>query len=101
MDQAGEPKASTDDAPSHLRWDTSQLVSHRCMLATARASEDEVILSFGTKAAQNGQAGRQGGEESVRLLQRIALRPLSAKRLLELLEKLIAERDAVRSRPPV
>jgi hypothetical protein len=31
---------------------------------------------------------------AVKLLQRIALRPLTAKRLLEMLEKLIAERDA-------
>jgi hypothetical protein len=57
MDQAGEPKPSPAAAPSHLRWDTSQLASHRCALATARSTEDEVILSFGTKLE-----GSQGGK---------------------------------------
>ncbi len=90
MDQAGEPKASAAAAPSHLRWDTSQLESHRCALAAARSVDDEIVLSFGAKMAQGGQ----GKEVAVKLLQRIALRPLTAKRFLEMLEKLIAERDA-------
>jgi hypothetical protein len=102
MDQSGEPKASPAAAPSHLRWDTSRLESHRCALAAASATEDEVILSFGTKLAHDGQEkdreDTHGREVGVKLLQRIALRPLTAKRLLEMLEKLLAERDA-RSRP--
>jgi hypothetical protein len=93
MDQAGEPKPSPAAALGHLRWDTSQLASHRCALATASSAGNEVILSFGAKLESG-----QGGEVGVKLLQRIALRPLTAKRLLEMLEKLLAERDA-RSRP--
>ena len=90
MGQASEPKASPTAAPSHLRWDTSQIESHRCALATANTLDDEIVLSFGAKLGQNGK----GSEVGVKLLQRIALRPLTAKRLLEMLEKLIAERDA-------
>jgi hypothetical protein len=90
MDQASEPKTPPSTAPSHLRWDTSQLESHRCALATASSLDDEIVLNFGAKVKQ----GSQDGEVAVKLLQRIALRPLTAKRLLEMLEKLIAERDA-------
>jgi hypothetical protein len=94
MDQAGEQKPSAAAAPSHLRWDTSQLESHRCALAAASSADGEIVLSFGAKVAEGGQRK----EVAVKLLQRIALRPLTAKRLLEVLEKLIAERDA-RARP--
>jgi hypothetical protein len=94
MDQAGEPKDSAATAPSHLRWDTLQVESHRCALAAASTRDDEIVLSFGAKLAQ----GAQGKEVAVKLLRRIALRPLTAKRLLEMLDKLIAERDA-RARP--
>ena len=90
MDQASEPKPSSGGTPSHLRWDTSQLVTHRCALATASSTDEEIVLSFGEKLAQ----GPQGREVAVKLLQSIALRPLTAKRLLEMLEKLISERDA-------
>jgi hypothetical protein len=51
----------------------------------------EIVLNFGAKLAQDDQ----GEEVAVRLLQRIALRPLTAKRLLELLQKVIAEYDAL------
>jgi hypothetical protein len=94
MDQADEQRTSAAAAPSHLRWDTSQLESHRCALAAASSTDGEIVLSFGAKVAQSGQ----GKEVALKLLQRIALRPLTAKRLLEMLEKLIAERDA-RARP--
>jgi len=94
MEQVGEPKVPPAAAPSHLRWDTSDLVSHDCTLATANAADGKVILSFGAKLGHNGPDVTQGGEISVNLLQSIALRPLTAKRLLEMLERLIAERDA-------
>jgi len=97
MDEVGEPKVSPAAASSHLRWDTSNLVSHDCTLATANAAEGRVVLSFGAKLAHHDPGGSPG-EITVTLLQSIALRPLTAKRLLEILERLIAERDA-RARP--
>ena len=90
MNQPGEPKASAAAAPSHLRWDTSQLETHLCTLAAASTMDDKIVLNFGSKLAQGGQRK----DVAVKLLQRIALRPLTAKRLLEMLEKLITERDA-------
>jgi hypothetical protein len=94
MDQASENKAPAGAAPSHLRWDTSQLTIHRCALASVSSTDDEIVLSFGAKLAQ----GAQGKEVGVNLLQSIALRPMIAKRLLEMLEKLITEHDARASR---
>lgn len=94
MDQAGEPKTgpktSAAAAPSHLRWDTSELQRHRCTLATASVTREEIILNFGAK-----QGGDHPGEEATgELLRRIALSPLTAKHLLAMLQRLIAEHDA-------
>src|SRR5581483_12237046 len=71
IEQVGEPKVPPAAAPSHLRWDTSDLVSHDCTLATANAADGKVILSFGAKLGHNGPDGTQGGEISVNLLQSI------------------------------
>ncbi len=93
MDQAGEtktgPKPAPAAAPDHLRWDTSELQSHRCTVATASVTREEIILNFGAKLGRD----YQGGEMTVELLQRIALRPLTAKHLIETLQRLIGEHD--------
>jgi hypothetical protein len=94
MNQAGEAKTEPNSAPaagpSHLRWDTSELKSHRCTVATASATRDEIILNFGARPERDDR----GGDVAVELLQRIALSPLTAKHLIATLEKLIAEHDS-------
>ena len=94
MDRAGEPKSEpttpSATAPSHLRWDTSELESHRCTLATTSATPEEIILNFGVKLGGD----RPGEEAMLELLRRIALSPLTAKHLLATLQRLIAEHDA-------
>jgi hypothetical protein len=98
MDRAGVPKTGPTTpsaaAPSHLRWDISELQSHRCTLATASVTLEEIILNFGAKLGDD----HPGEEATLELLRRIALSPLTAKHLLAMLQRLIAEHDA-RSRP--
>jgi len=94
MDQAGEletePRRSSAAGPNHLSWDASELQRHRCALATASATREEIILNFGAKLGRDFQ----GGEATVELRRRIALSPLTAKHLLAMLQRLIAEHDA-------
>jgi len=74
-------------AEPRLRWDTSGLKSSYCNVANATSTREEVILNFGV----NENWDRPRTELQVQLLHRIILSPFAAKRLQELLTKLIRE----------
>jgi hypothetical protein len=73
-----------------LRWDTSALKSSYCNVANATSTREEVVLNFGV----NENWDRSRAELQVQLLHRIILSPFAAKRLQELLTKLIREYEA-------
>jgi hypothetical protein len=77
-------------AESRLRWDTTGLKSSYCNVANATSTREEVILNFGV----NENWDRPRAELQVQLLHRIILSPFAAKRLQELLTKLIREYEA-------
>jgi hypothetical protein len=77
-------------ADSRLRWDTSGLKSSYCNVANATSTREEVILNFGV----NENWDRPRAELQVQLLHRIILSPFAAKRLQELLTKLIREYES-------
>jgi len=82
------PKAKAPAAgESRLRWDTSGLKSSYCNVANATSTREEVVLNFGV----NENWERPRAELEVQLLHRIILSPFAAKRLQELLTKLIRE----------
>lgn len=98
MDRASDIKPETaappGAAPNHLRWETVGLQTHRCNIATAVVTPDEIILNFG------GILGRDvPGELAVVLLRRIALSPLTAKHLSATLQRLVADFDSRQNRP--
>jgi hypothetical protein len=78
----------TDQA--RLRWDTTGLKSSYCNVANATSTREEVVLNFGV----NENWDRPRAELEVQLLHRIILSPFAAKRLQELLTKLIREYEA-------
>ena len=71
-----------------LSWDTTDTRTQVCDLATAAATQEQVVLAFGTRAADDLQVQAFGA----RLLRRIALRPASAKHLRDMLARAMAER---------
>ena len=73
-----------------MRWDTSQLLSSECNVANATSTSKEVILSFGVSRARDGSPG----ELHVELLHRVVLDPVAAKRLQQLLMKLVSEHES-------
>jgi hypothetical protein len=86
----GEPRGDRpvrDAQPGAVKWDTSQLKSSYCNVANATSTREEVIINFGVN--QNWE--RPKSELEVQLLHRIILSPYAAKRLQELLNKLIRE----------
>jgi hypothetical protein len=70
--------------------DTSNLKSSYCNVCNASSTREEVVLNFGVN--QNWDLGQKNLE--VQLLHRIILSPFAAKRLQEMLNKLISEHEA-------
>jgi hypothetical protein len=64
-------------------------------VVSATSSPDDIFLNFG--AAHPG--GGPGDDLAVQLLRRIALRPLTASHLQQMLQKLIAEVEAATRNP--
>ncbi|MDN5005281.1 DUF3467 domain-containing protein [Bradyrhizobium sp. GCM10027634] len=90
--RSGSKDASTA-GPTHMTWDTSRRQSHDSTLATATATQNEVILNFGAKRSQEAASG----EVVVELLRRIALKPLTAKHLADTLQRVIVAYDTTRA----
>jgi hypothetical protein len=79
-------KSATPDA-SRVSWNTAQLKSSYCNVANATSTREEVVLNFGV----NQNWDRMQKEFEIELQHRIILSPFAAKRLSDLLSKLIKE----------
>ena len=83
------------DAGQRVRWDRSAARQVVGVVAVANAQSDRIVLSFGTRRGED-QPGR---EQGVTLTQRIALHPMTAKHLHDMLSRLLAEAAANPSAP--
>jgi hypothetical protein len=87
------PQASTaaQSAPSQqkLRFDTSNIKSTYCNVCNATSTREEVVVNFGVN--KTWDLGNK--ELEVQLEHRIILSPFAAKRLHELLTKLMTEHE--------
>ena len=75
---AGQPR---------VKWNTANLKSSYINFANASSTQEEIVLNFGV----NTNWDRMGGEVEIELAHRIVMSPFAAKRLSELLEKLLAQ----------
>lgn len=73
-----------------IKWDTSQLKSSYCNFCNANSTREEVVLNFGVN--QTWDRGVTG-ELEMQLHHRIILSPHAAKRLHELLGRLVTEHE--------
>ena len=70
-----------------MRWNTTKLTSSYANFCNATSTREEVVLNFGVN--QNWERTPQ--EMEIELEHRIVLSPFAAKRLNQLLSKLITE----------
>jgi hypothetical protein len=92
-----EPKDDTmsDDAPpattsqQKLRFDSTNIKSTYCNVCNATSTREEVVVNFGIN--KTWDTGNRDLE--VQLEHRIILSPFAAKRLRDLLARLIAEHE--------
>ena len=84
--QAAGKTADPAVAPK-VKWDTAALKSSYCNFVNATSTREEVVLNFGV----NQNWDRMASEVEIELAHRIILSPFAAKRLTDLLQKLMAE----------
>lgn len=88
MAKAGEIKSeSAAPAATRIKWNTQGLKSSYVNFANANSTREEVVMNFGL----NNSWDRTQTEVEVELAHRLVMSPFAAKRLAELLSKLIAE----------
>jgi hypothetical protein len=83
--ESGAPPASQPG----IRIDTSALKSSYCNVVSGNSTREEVVLSFGVN--QDWDMGPQPRE--IQLHHRIILSPGAAKRLLDLMTKLVRDHE--------
>ena len=84
---AEEGAKTTEPQAPKVRWDTHGLKSTYANFCNATSTREEVVLNFGV----NQNWDRMSGEVEIELDNRIILSPFAAKRLSDLLQKLMAE----------
>ena len=76
---------------SRVRWNTTGLKSSYCNVANATSTREEVVLNFGI----NQNWDRSGAQDfEIDLQHRIILSPFAAKRLSDLLTRLLGEYES-------
>ncbi len=83
--------AATVNQPE-VKLDASNLKSSYCNVCNATSTREEVVLNFGVN--QNWDLAQGAGGMDVSLQHRIILSPFAAKRLLDILSKLMGEYES-------
>lgn len=84
---SAQPKDSAAQAQPKINWNVDNLKSSYVNFANANSSRDEVVLNFGV----NNSWDRMVQAVDIDLEHRIVMSPFAAKRLSDLLLKLLAE----------
>ena len=74
-------------ASPKVKWNVEHLKSSYVNFANANSTQEEVVLNFG----MNNNWDRMASEVEIELNHRIVMSPFAAKRLAELLGKLVAQ----------
>lgn len=73
-----------------VKWNVEHLKSSYVNFANANSTREEVVLNFGLNTTWD----RASPEVEIELAHRIVMSPFAAKRLAELLDKLMAEYES-------
>ena len=89
-EQAAEVKNLRGAATPKIRWDDSQMRTAYANVCNVASTREEVVVLFGTNQAWKGTEE----EVTVHLSDRVILSPFAAKRLQQLLSRLIGEYES-------
>ena len=86
-DKPAEPAEPVAPATPRVVWNVNQLKSSYVNFANANSTQEEVVLNFG----MNNNWDRMASEVEIALTHRVVMSPFAAKRLAELMNKLVAQ----------
>lgn len=86
----GGAKTEQSAPERRVRLDTSKVTTAYCNFFTAQQGPEEVVLNFGLHQRWNPNEK----DVTVQMLQQIVLHPAAVRRLRDLLDKLVADREA-------
>lgn len=86
LDTARETSPPAAASPK-IHWNVDHLKSSYVNFANANSTQEEVVLNFG----MNNNWDRMASEVQIELTHRIVMSPFAAKRLADLLSKLVAQ----------
>jgi Protein of unknown function (DUF3467) len=87
-DNAAEPSdPANPTANPKVKWNVEHLKSSYINFANANSTQEEVVLNFG----MNNNWDRMASEVEIELTHRVVMSPFAAKRLADLLGKLVAQ----------
>ena len=89
-EEASVAAADSREAMPRVKWSTTGLKSTYCNFVNATSTREEVVLNFGV----NQNWDRMQDEVEIELDHRIILSPFAAKRLADLLQKLLGEYES-------
>jgi Protein of unknown function (DUF3467) len=81
------PAAAAAAQNPKVKWNVEHLKSSYVNFANANSTQEEVVINFG----MNNNWDRQASEVEIELTHRIVMSPFAAKRLAELLGKLVSQ----------
>ena len=76
-----------DPTSPRVNWNVDQLKSSYVNFANANSTQEEVVLNFG----MNNNWDRMASEVEIALTHRVVMSPFAAKRLSQMLNKLVDE----------
>ena len=82
--------AEHTDPARKVLWNVQNLKSSYVNFANANSTQEEVVLNFG----MNNNWDRQAAEVQIDLTHRVVMSPFAAKRLAELLTRLVDQYEA-------
>lgn len=85
-----QPTGASAVPASNVKWNVENLKSSYVNFANANSTQEEVVLNFGT----NHNWDRSGSAAEIELSHRIVMSPFAAKRLADLMAKLVAQYEA-------
>ena len=84
------PEVTAETTAPRVRWNVDHLKSSYVNFANANSTQEEVVLNFG----MNDSWDRGASEVAIELTHRIVMSPFAAKRLAELMNKLVTQYES-------
>ncbi|MDP2433476.1 MAG: DUF3467 domain-containing protein [Pseudomonadota bacterium] len=90
MAEATAVEKTTESTSPNVKWNVEHLKSSYVNFANANSTREEVVMNFGL----NSNWDRNQREVEIELGHRIVMSPFAAKRLADLLNKLMTEYES-------